>query len=61
VKKPTKYNQANVFEFKPDDSISVKEIIELSELIRIGVCGSTLSNASPELKKYFVQIKSEAK
>jgi hypothetical protein len=61
VKKPTKYNQSNLFEFKPDDTITVKDIIELSELIRIGVCGSTLSNASPELKKYFVQIKNEVK
>jgi hypothetical protein len=61
VKKPTKYNQSNLFEFKPDDTISVREIIELSELIRIGVCGSTLSNASPELKKYFVQVNNEVK
>ncbi len=61
MKKPTKYNQSNLFEFKPDDTITVKDIIELSELIRIGVCGSTLSNASPELKKYFVQIKNEVK
>lgn len=59
MKKPTKYNQSNLFEFKPDDTITVNDIIELSELIRIGVCGSTLSNASPELKKYFVQVKNE--
>jgi hypothetical protein len=61
VKKPSKYDQSRLFEFKPDDTIDVKNILELSELIRIGVCGSTLSNASPELKKYFVEIKNEVK
>jgi hypothetical protein len=61
LKKKPKFDQTTLFEFKPDDTISIDEIIELSQLVRIGVCGSTLSNASPELKKYFVEIKNEVK
>jgi hypothetical protein len=61
VKKPSKYDQSRLFEFKPDDTITIEEIKELSELIRIGICGSTLSNASHELKKHFVEIKNEVK
>lgn len=61
MKKPTKYNQSNLFEFEPNDDITKEEIIELSNLIRIGVCGSTLMNASPELKKHFKEIVTEVK
>lgn len=42
-----------VYEFRPDETITTAEIIELSKLIRIGIGGNTLANASTDLKKYF--------
>jgi hypothetical protein len=59
LKKKPKFDQTTLFEFKPDDTISIDEIIELSQLIRIGVCGSTLSNASPQLKRHFELIENK--
>lgn len=55
--KEKKYTQSKLFEFKPNDNISEAEIIELSELIRIGVSGEILDKASPELKKHFFEVK----
>lgn len=55
--KEKKYSQSKVFEFKPNDNITEAEIIELSELIRIGVSGEILDKASPELKKHFFEVK----
>jgi len=56
TKKKT-FNQSRLFEFKPNTSISVAQVIELCGLIRIGVSGDTLENASEELKKYFEEVK----
>ena len=53
----TKYTQSKVFEFVPNTSIKTEEVLELVGLIRIGVSGDTLSNASESLKKYFKEIK----
>lgn len=52
-----KYNQSKVFEFKPSQSITETEILELAELIRIGVSGEILDKASPSLKKHFFEVK----
>jgi hypothetical protein len=55
--KKTPYNQSEVFEFVPDETITTKEILELAELIRIGISGEVLRKASSPLKRYFFQIK----
>lgn len=46
----------NTYEFLPDDSITTAEIIELSQLIRIGVGGNTVEKASKELKRHFKKV-----
>ncbi len=55
--KEKKYTQSKVFEFKPNDNITEAEIIELAELIRIGVSGEILDKASNELKRHFFEVK----
>jgi hypothetical protein len=52
-----KFTQSKVFEFLPNEDITVKEILELVELVRIGVSGEIVDKASPELKKHFTEIK----
>lgn len=55
-----KYNQTKVFEFRPSEDITPGVILELADLIRIGVSGEVLQNASVHLKKHFVEVKSKA-
>lgn len=57
MKEQKKYTQSKVFEFKPSDNITEAEIIELAELIRIGVSGEILDKASTSLKKHFIEVK----
>ena len=45
-----------VYEFLPDDTITTAEVIELSQLIRIGVGGNSLERATPELKRHFKKV-----
>ena len=52
-----KSNQSKIFEFKPDDDITVGEILELVKLIRIGVPGNIYDEASDKLKKHLIEIK----
>jgi len=54
--KEKKYTQSKLFEFKPKETITEAEIIELAELIRIGVSGEILDKASPNLKKHFFEV-----
>lgn len=59
--KPSKeYNQSNLFEFKPANTITEAEILELANLIRIGVSGEILDKASDDLKKHFIEVKKAA-
>ncbi len=51
-----KYTQSTVFEFKPNDNLTVEQVIELMALIRVGVSGEILDKASVELKKHFVEV-----
>ena len=51
-----KYNQSKVYEFTPDETITPVQIIELSNLVRIGVSGEIIKEASDELKKHFTEI-----
>lgn len=55
--KEKKYTQSKLFEFKPNENITEAEIIELAELIRIGVSGDILDKASTDLKKHFFEVK----
>lgn len=57
TKKNKTYTQSKVFEFKPNDNITEDNIIELANLIRIGVSGEILDKASDELKKHFIEVK----
>ena len=50
-----------LYEFNPQINITNIEIIELANLIRIGVSGDVLANASDNLKKHFRNHTSEAK
>lgn len=59
--KAAKHKQSIVYEFIPDDTVTTAEIIELSELIRVGVSGHALENASDELKRHFKEVKSKEK
>ena len=45
-----------VYEFLPDDTVTTAEVIELSNLVRIGVGGNTLDKASKELKRHFKKV-----
>lgn len=58
--KAKKYTQSTVFEFKPANTITEAEILELSNLIRIGVSGEILDKASDDLKKHFIEVKKAA-
>jgi len=53
----SKYKQSKIFEFKPSQDITSDIILELVSLIRIGVSGEILENASVHLKKHFVEVK----
>lgn len=55
-----KYNQSHLFEFKPANTITEAEILELADLIRIGVSGEILDKASDDLKKHFIEVKKAA-
>lgn len=57
--KEKKYVQSKVFEFKPTEDITPEVIFEMVDLIRIGVSGETLENASASLKKHFVEVKDD--
>ena len=51
-----KATQNKVYEFIPNQDITVPEIIELAEIVRIGVGGHILDTASDGLKKHFREV-----
>ena len=51
-----KINQATLYEFKPSDDISIQDIKELSEVVRVGITGRVLENLSPNLRKHFMEV-----
>ena len=51
--------QAKLYEFFPTTETDINHIIELFSLIRVGVSGDLLEKASPELKKYFKEVKND--
>lgn len=61
MKNNSKYNQAKLYEFAPNNSIEAKHVIELTELIKIGVSGENLEKMSPELQEHFKEIANDNK
>jgi len=51
-----KHSPARLYEFTPDKSIDTNNIIELAQIIRVGVGGDLLKKLSPELQKYFKEV-----
>ena len=57
-KKDEKYmhSPARLYEFVPDKSIDTNNIIELSNVVRVGVGGDLFKKLSPELQKHFKEV-----
>ena len=51
-----KYSPGNLYEFKPDDKITPDNVVELSNIIRVGVGGHVLKEMSEELQAYFKEV-----
>jgi hypothetical protein len=52
-----KHSPARLYEFVPDEtSITPNNIVELANLVRVGVGGHVLEKLSPELKKHFKEV-----
>ena len=51
-----KHSPARLYEFVPDTSIDTNNIIELANIVRVGVSGDLLKKLSPELQKHFKQV-----
>jgi hypothetical protein len=56
-KEKIKVNTVKHYEFIPLDNISLSEIQELSNLVRIGIASDTFEKTSNSLKKHFKEIK----
>jgi hypothetical protein len=50
------YSPGKLYEFKPDQTINVHSVIELCDVIRIGVGGHVLKEMSKDLQKYFKEV-----
>lgn len=55
--KTAKTENAKVYEFLPTTDIQPAEILELSELLRIGCSGYVIESMSENLRKHFREIK----
>lgn len=51
-----KYSPGKLYEFKPDDKITPDNVVELSNIIRVGVGGHVLKEMSEELQAYFKEV-----
>jgi hypothetical protein len=51
-----KHSPARLYEFVPDESIDTNNIIELANVVRVGVGGDLLKKLSPELQKHFKEV-----
>lgn len=54
--KNPKYSQAKLYEFTPNTSIEAKHVVELTNLIKIGISGENLEKLSKELQEHFKEI-----
>lgn len=51
-----KHSPGKLYEFKPDEKIKPQNIVELCNVIRIGVGGHVLKEMSEELQAYFKEV-----
>ena len=52
-----KHSPARLYEFVPDESsITPNNVVELANLVRVGVGGDLLEKLSPELQKHFKEV-----
>jgi|694.fasta_scaffold150525_4 hypothetical protein len=51
-----KYSPGKLYEFNPDDKITPENVVELCNVIRIGVGGHVLKEMSEELQNYFKEV-----
>ncbi len=51
-----KYSPGKLYEFKPDETIKAENVVELCNVIRVGVGGHVLKEMSEQLQKYFKEV-----
>ena len=51
-----KHSPARLYEFAPDETITTNNIVELANIVRVGIGGPLLEKLSPELKKHFKEV-----
>lgn len=52
-----KHSPARLYEFAPDEkSITSNNIVELAQIVRVGVGGELFKKLSPELQKHFKEV-----
>ncbi len=55
--KHLKHSPARLYEFVPDETtITPNNVVELANLVRVGVGGDLLKKLSPELQKHFKEV-----
>jgi hypothetical protein len=53
-----KFSPAKLYMFQPNDDIDPKLVLELTDVIQIGVGGHVLEKMSPELQEQFIELES---
>lgn len=52
-----KHSPARLYEFAPDEkTITSNNIVELAQIVRVGIGGHLLEKLSPELKQHFKEV-----
>ena len=52
-----KHSPARLYEFVPDETtITSNNVVELAQLVRVGIGGHLLEKLSPELQKHFKEV-----
>lgn len=51
-----KYSPAKLYVFQPEDNIDPNLVLELTNVIQIGVGGHVLQAMSPELQEQFIEL-----
>lgn len=51
-----KHSPARLYEFAPDITIDTNNVIELANIVRVGVNGDLYKKLSPGLQKHFKEV-----
>jgi hypothetical protein len=52
-----KHSPARLYEFVPDENIiTPNNIVELANIVRVGISGHILEKLSPELQQHFKEV-----